>query len=208
MVELTSVILRVAKPYFYEPVPPTSDIPYADTPALKVKQKRPVALDLWTIRVSMTLELIPYIGLALNPNETWFIIFSTLVTCGSASQPTANSLALSLLPSSSEAGRLFGGLAVLHALGSTIISPLLYGTVFAATVGTYAPTIFIIAACMLGAGWLLFAWVRLEKKDNDAERGRGRRVKTIRSSSRLSVGPSGRVGRKNAQGNANASTAE
>jgi hypothetical protein len=54
----------------------------------------------------------------------------------------------------------------------------------------------------------LFAWVRLEKKDNDAERGRGRRVKTIRSSSRLSVGPSGRVGRKNAQGNVNASTAE
>jgi MFS family permease len=196
----------VVKPYFYEPVPPTSDTPYADTPAPKVKQKRPVILDLWTIRVSMTLEIIPYIGLALNPNETWFIILSTLVTCGSASQPTANSLALSLLPSSSEAGRLFGGLAVLHALGSTIISPILYGTVFAATVGTYAPTIFIIAACMLGAGWLLFAWVRLEKKDNDAERGRSRRVKTVRSSSRLSPGPSGRVGRKNA--NANATTSE
>lgn len=200
------VILRIVKPYFYEPTLSSSDVPSGDVLAPKVKQKRPVILDLWTIRVSMTLEIIPYIGLALNPNETWFIILSTLVTCGSASQPTANSLALSLLPSSSEAGRLFGGLAVLHALGSTIISPLLYGTVFAATVGTYAPTIFIIAACMLGAGWLLFAWVRLEKKNDDAERGRGRRVKTIRSSSRLSVGPSGRVGRKN--GNANASTSE
>jgi MFS family permease len=152
----------------------------------------------------MTIEIIPYIGLALNPNETWFIILSTLVTFGSASSPTANSLALSLLPSSSEAGRLFGGLAVLHALGSTIISPLLYGTVFAATVGTYAPTIFIIASCMLGSAWILFALVRLEKKDDDAERGRSRRVKTVRSSSRLSPGPSGRVGvdgrRKNVNG--------
>jgi MFS family permease len=141
----------------------------------------------------MTLEIIPYIGLAMNPNETLFIIFSTLATFGSASSPTANSLALSLLPTSSEAGRLFGGLAVLHALGSTIISPLLYGTVFAATVGTYAPTIFIIAAGMLAMAWILFAMVRLEKKDNDAERGRSKRVKAVRSSSRLSAGPSGRV---------------
>jgi MFS family permease len=183
----------VVKPYFYEPLPPTSDVPYTDTPAPKVKQKRPIILDLWTIRVSMTLEIIPYIGLAMNPNETLFIIFSTLATFGSASSPTANSLALSLLPTSSEAGRLFGGLAVLHALGSTIISPLLYGTVFAATVGTYAPTIFIIAAGMLAMAWVLFAMVRLEKKDNDAERGRSKRVKAVRSSSRLSAGPSGRV---------------
>jgi MFS family permease len=141
----------------------------------------------------MTMEIIPYIGLALNPSETGFIILSTLATFGSASNPTSNSLALSLLPSSNEAGRLFGGLAVLHALGSTIISPLLYGTVFAATVGTYAPTIFIIASCMLGAAWILFALVRLEKKTDDAERGRSRRVKTVRSSSGLSPGPSGQV---------------
>lgn len=44
--------------------------------------------------------------------------------------------------------------------------------------------------------------VRLEKKDNDAERGRSKRVKAVRSSSRLSAGPSGRadtgVKRKNA----------
>jgi MFS family permease len=186
------VILRAVKPYFYD-APPTEETSYADTTPPKVKQKRPIILDLWTIRASMTLEMIPYVGLALNPNETWFVILSVFATFGSASSPTANSLALSLLPSSSEAGRLFGGLAVLHALGATIISPLMYGTVFAATVGTYAPTVFIIASCILGSSWILFALVRLDKKEGDTERGRSRRVKTVRSSSRLEVGPSGRV---------------
>ena len=191
------MILRLVKPYFYPPLPESLEpaIPTDDpsTPAVKAKRKRPIILDLWTIRVSMTLELIPYIGLALNPSQTGFIILSTLVTFGSASSPTANSLALSLLPNQSEAGRLFGGLAVLHAMGATIISPLLYGTAFAATVGTYAPTIFVLAAINLFLAWVLFAFVRLEKKDEDAERGRSRRVKTVRSSSRIVAGPSGRV---------------
>lgn len=189
------MVLRQVKPYFYPPLPQSAEpsIPTDDPTSqpIKVKQKRPIILDLWTIRVSMTLELIPYIGLALNPSQTGFIILSTLVTFGSASSPTANSLALSLLPNSSESGRLFGGLAVLHAMGSTIISPLLYGTVFASTVGTYAPTIFILAGANLFLAWLMFAFVRLEKKDDDAERGRSRRVKTVRSSSRTNPGPSG-----------------
>lgn len=141
----------------------------------------------------MTLELIPYIGLALNPSQTGFIILSTLVTFGSASSPTANSLALSLLPNQNEAGRLFGGLAVLHALGSTIVSPLLYGNVFAATIGIYAPTIFGLAAVNLFLAWIMFALVRLEKKEEDTERGRSRRIKTVRSSSRVLAGPSGQM---------------
>lgn len=194
------MILRVAKPYFYPPVEEStvSSLPVDETApaALKVKRKRPIILDLWTIRVSMTLELIPYIGLALNPSQTGFIILSTLVTFGSASSPTANSLALSLLPNQNEAGRLFGGLAVLHAMGSTILSPLLYGNVFAATIGIYAPTIFGLAAVNLFLAWILFACVRLEKKQEDAERGRSRRVKTVRSSSRILAGPSGQMAPK------------
>lgn len=205
------MILRQVKPYFYPPLPESLEpaIPTDDpaTPAVKAKRKRPIILDLWTIRVSMTLELIPYIGLAFNPSQTGFIILSTLVTFGSASSPTANSLALSLLPNQSEAGRLFGGLAVLHALGATIVSPLMYGTAFAATVGTYAPTIFVLAAINLFLAWILFALVRLEKKGDDAERGRSRRVKTVRSSSHVLAGPSGRAAPRRKAGNGQDSTA-
>lgn len=201
------MLLRVAKPYFYPPVEESTGttIPAdgAAPTALKVKRKRPIILDLWTIRVSMTLELIPYIGLALNPSQTGFIILSTLVTFGSASSPTANSLALSLLPNQNEAGRLFGGLAVLHAMGSTIISPLLYGNVFASTIGIYAPTIFGLAAINLFLAWILFAFVRLEKKEMDTERGRSRRIKTVRSSSRVLAGPSGQLAPKRRASNGN-----
>lgn len=149
--------------------------------ATSTHSHRSALLDLYTVRISIMLEIIPYALLALNPTATQFIILSTLVTFGSATGPTANSLALSLLPSSREAGRLFGALGVLQALGATIISPLMFGTLFASTVGWYAPTIFILATVLMIGSLTLFLFVRVGGEGGDLERGRSRKVKTVRN---------------------------
>jgi hypothetical protein len=75
---------------------------------------------------------------------------------------------------------------VLHTIGSSLLSPLLFGELFSATVGWYAPTVFGLAAAILGVAQIFLALVRLpgsESAAKGAERGRSRQVKTVRSSS-------------------------
>jgi MFS family permease len=200
--------MHFVKPYFVVPQPPpppagtsafsalsgissTTDASDASTQPAPVptakpgKLKRSAQLDLLTIRISLLIEMSVYTLLALNLSPTGFVIASMCVTLASATGPTANSLALSLLPNSREAGRLFGALSVIHALGATLLSPLLFGTLFAYTVGWYAPTVFALAACFGLLTQLCFAFVRLPKAQEGqvtAERGRSRSVKRVKSS--------------------------
>ncbi|WVO17128.1 hypothetical protein L204_104818 [Cryptococcus depauperatus] len=125
-------------------------------------------LDLWSIRVCLMLELVPWILLVFGPPQWGFIVLSALVTFGSPSMPAANSLALSLLPDSSQSGRLFGALSVIDALSTTLVSPILFGTIFAATVGTYAPTIFAVAAACVA---LAFGFMLIFQLKTTAEEG-------------------------------------
>nr|XP_018261112.1 uncharacterized protein I303_06833 [Kwoniella dejecticola CBS 10117]OBR83270.1 hypothetical protein I303_06833 [Kwoniella dejecticola CBS 10117] len=155
------------------------------------KPKRSAHLDLLTVRISLLLESIPYLLLSLSPPPAGFVVLSILTTLGGSSNPAANSLALSLLPDPSHSGKLFGALSVLHALGANLISPLMFGTVYAATVGTYAATIFAIAATTLILAQICMAFVRLDRDRNgksrksrdEGRRGRDRRVKRVNSSS-------------------------
>lgn len=165
-----------------------SDTP-APPPGPKVKVKRPLKsakLDLYTARTCIILALIPYTCLGFKVSEIHYIILSLMVTLGSPDGPATNSLALNLLPTAREKGRLFGALSVLHALAATIISPLLFGTLFAYTVGWYAPTMFALAAGWLALALLCLTMIRLPKdKGPDPERGRSTRIKTVRSSSMI-----------------------
>jgi len=107
------------------------------------------------------------------------------LTLGSADHPSVNSLALSLLPTAREKGRLFGALSLIHAIAGSLISPLIFGSVFAWTVGWYAPTAFALSGIMLLVAECFLLMVRLpdENEEKKAERGRSRRVKKVRSSS-------------------------
>ncbi|TYJ58953.1 hypothetical protein B9479_000389 [Cryptococcus floricola] len=159
---------------------PSSDEPSSRAPP------RSAYLDLLTVRICLFNEFFPWVLLAFGPSEKGFILLSALLTLGGPGVPASNSLALSLLPDPSQAGRLFGALAVIHALGSTLISPLMFGTVFAATVGTYAPTIFALAACCVAGAFGCMAMVRLDRDKKDSgeeERGRSKKVKRVNSSS-------------------------
>lgn len=142
-------------------------------------------LDLWTYRISLAIDMTFYALLATNPSPMAFVLLSVGLTLGSGSAPAANSLALSLVPSSQETGRLFGALSVLSALGTTLLGPLIFGSIYASTVGWYAPTIFAVAAGILAVAIALICCIRLPghgKRDVESsgkarQRGRSRKVK-------------------------------
>lgn len=182
--------MHYVKPHFtHAPPESPSSSGFSETETVtppSIHHTRSSALDLYTTRTSNIFVLIPYACIAFfNPTATQFVFLSWIMTLGSADGAVTNSLALSLLPSSSEAGRLFGAISVIHALGSTLISPLLFGTLFAYTVGTYAPAVFALAAGFLVLQQVFLACVRLPGESvsgGKAERGRSRAVKRVKSS--------------------------
>jgi MFS family permease len=179
--------MKFLRPRF-EPASAVHAAPAAGEPSLPAPRRpRPSALDYTIARACLFLCIIVYTCLSLNVSETSFILLSILVTFGSADSPALNSLALSLLPTAKERGKMFGALSVIQALSASILSPLLFGTLFASTVGWYAPAVFALAAIFLFGAWVFLGCVRLptdgELAAGDVERGRSRMVKTVRSSS-------------------------
>jgi hypothetical protein len=155
--------------------------------AIPPKDNRAVRLDMLVARISFACELVVYILLASNLSERGFVTVSLFAAFGSAGPPTVNSLALGLLPNKGESGKLFGGLSVINSIGSSLLSPILYGEVFANTVGIYAPTVFGVAAVFLVVAQIAFFCIRLDDDEEPeakrAERGRSKRVKRVNSSS-------------------------
>jgi hypothetical protein len=144
-------------------------------------------LDLLTARISFLVENFGLVLLALNVSAPVFVLITVMMTLGAGSPPALNSLALNLIPSKRESGRLFGALSVLHALGTTLLSPILYGGVFAATVGSYAPTVFAMAAGFMFTAQVALVFVKFEHRTDDAERGRSTKVRKTKVGS---AGPS------------------
>jgi hypothetical protein len=128
-------------------------------------------LDLITARSSLIIEAIGLFLLSLNFPAFAFVLISIMLTLGTGTSPALNSLALALLPDKSSTGRLFGALSVLHALGSSLLSPILFGELFAATVGTYAPTVFGVAASLPAMAIIALSFVRLKREPPPEPRG-------------------------------------
>lgn len=147
--------------------------------------------DLWILRASLCADGIAYLGMSFIAPAPVFVFFTCVVCLGSCSSAVTNSLALNLIDSSREAGKLFGALSVVSATASSFVGPLLFAMVYANTVGVYAPTIFAVAVGIILIAQLLLLGVRLPREHPDlagdhpgrGERGRTRRTKRVNSSS-------------------------
>ena len=129
------------------------------------------------IRTCLLIEGIGYLVLGLNTARSTavFIGCSAFLTLGAASGPGLNSLALAFLPHQREAGRLFGGIAVVQALASSMIAPVLFSNLFAWAVTSpsgWVEAIFILAAVIVFLAFVAFLFVRLPRNTQDEERGR------------------------------------
>ena len=161
----------------------------SEEPASSTHASTTTKLDKRTAQVAMAMEATALILLSLGLSSGPFVIFSLLMTPGSAGPPAMHSLAMHFIPSKREIGRMFGALSVVSSIGTSLLGPLLFGNVFALTVGVYAPTVFALSALISIIGQCCLVGIRVgDSEDAGGERGRNRRVKRVKSSSRFAEG--------------------
>ncbi|CDZ97519.1 Predicted transporter ADD1 (major facilitator superfamily) [Phaffia rhodozyma] len=158
--------------------------------------------DLKLIQVSLMLDIIAYFGIILFSGPRFFIASTMLSTLGGGAGPALNSLALSLLPSSRIAGRLFGATSVLSAIVSTVAAPLLFGITYAYTTRVFPKAIFVLSATTLSLALFSLSMIRLDRplppledaptepllaEPREEERGRPRTPKSVNGRSDISL---------------------
>ncbi|KAL1406985.1 hypothetical protein Q8F55_006398 [Vanrija albida] len=149
------------------PPPPPPPAPPAQSTT------RSPEIDYWLLRAGMLAELVGYSTLSTDvpPLQSRFVSATAFITLGSAGIASANSLALNFLPNKAETGRLFGAIAVVHAVSGALISPIIFSKVFGATLRFYAPAVFALTAVALVLGQIVAAFIpsKPEKAPVDAE---------------------------------------
>ena len=192
------VVVKLFKPQVKKDSPTseqTQDIPSSGPGLLRSPQTLADSkFDLWILRASLLADAIAYTGMSISVPAPIFIFFTCVVSLGSCSSAVTNSLALNLIDSSRQAGKLFGALSVVSATASSFVGPLVFSMIYANTVGVYAPTIFAVAAGVAVIAQLLLMGVRLPHEhpsvmgdeSGRGERGRTRRTKRVKSSSSFS----------------------
>ncbi|KAG9092969.1 hypothetical protein FRC07_011558 [Ceratobasidium sp. 392] len=106
---------------------------------------------------------------------------------GGGASPAMQSLALGILgPNQADTGRLFGALSMLSSIASTVLSPMVFGSIYSLSVAMFPKAIFVVATAVLTIALLLLALVQptrpLRKRDVEdfPPRGRSRRAKDLR----------------------------
>jgi hypothetical protein len=166
--------------YFFRPRAPAAEPGTTEqTPLVAANGKTPHSIreakfDLVVLRVSVLIEMTAYAAMTIVVSAATFTVLTAFVTFGAGGLPAATSLALALLPSQRDTGKLFGGLAMLNALSTTLLGPLLFGSVFAATVATHATAVFALAGGLLAVAQIILAFVRVPDGRVDEEEARGR----------------------------------
>lgn len=173
---------------------------------------REIVFDLRLTRFQLFIDILCNVLVAISPSpnsshsftssssfgashaQALFVAASSLSSFGAGVVPTIQSLALCLLQARAaktgdtvvEAGSLFGALAVVQAVGSMILGPVLFGLVYSVTVAQLPQAIFILAGSLLFVSLILVWLVRPPavprvrmRRDGDVERGRSRVSKDL-----------------------------
>ncbi|CAE6520904.1 unnamed protein product [Rhizoctonia solani] len=146
------------------------------------KESQVKKIDLLIVRASLLIDLVGYILVGIVTSQTPFIGATIILAFGGGFAPSVQSLSLALanpsahvarrdarahgtsMPSNAkqEIGRLFGALAVIHALGAQVVGPALFSNTFGATVGVYPRAIFWLCAIIIMLALGALSAVRLD----------------------------------------------
>lgn len=147
----------------------------------------------------MLIDAFCYLLLIFNTSPITFLVPSVLQSLGGGASPAVQSLALSLAPPH-HAGKILASLSVLSSTMSSVLGPLLFGLVFASTVGTFAETIFVLGTAVFGLSSVFLLLVRLKRQEPTSsggasteeesvgvQRGRSRSPRHLRNTSQIST---------------------
>ncbi|CAE6510722.1 unnamed protein product [Rhizoctonia solani] len=152
--------------------------------------RRHTYVDLFVAKLSLAMEFVGYIVMALTTNIPIFAITTCWMSFGGGFGPSIQSIALALSqdqaahtdsdasppeydsvskpaapPTRSENGTLFGALSVLQAISSQIVGPSLFGLVFVKTISSAPHAIFWTSACCIIISLLALGMVRLKREE-------------------------------------------
>lgn len=123
--------------------------------------------DLKLARYSMLIDMFCFLLLIFNTSPNSYIAASMLQSLGGGASPAVQSLALSLAPPH-HSGKVLASFSVLSSTMSSVLGPLVFGLVFAATAGTFPETIFVVGTAIFGLSTVCLLLVRLKRQDEGA----------------------------------------
>ncbi|KAF5315935.1 hypothetical protein D9611_005018 [Ephemerocybe angulata] len=141
--------------------------------------------DLHLARISLSVEALLYVVMVLIPSPASLYLLGSLGACGTGFQPAIQSVILSLYMHQGglEVGAVFGALGVLANVFGQVLSPVLYGSVYVATLAVFPGSIFVISMLVIASAIFILCLVRMPSHDESiAKHG------TLAPDSELQVG--------------------
>ncbi|CAE6411238.1 unnamed protein product [Rhizoctonia solani] len=177
--------------------PPSPQDTLPDEPSLadvqstrrSIFHSREQQFDLLVARLSIAMDFWSYFLLCWATSATGFVLTTALSSFGGGTNPALQSLALGTLGGNEkDIGKLFGALSMLGAISSTILSPLIFGSLYSLTVAVFPKAIFAVATAILTVALVFLALVqparpRISPDVQDfPQRDRGQRTNLSQSS--------------------------
>jgi MFS-type transporter involved in bile tolerance (Atg22 family) len=110
------------------------------------------------MQIGIFFETLGWVGYSLTRQGDLFTLFGVIGAAGSISSPALQSALTKHVPSD-QMGQLLGANGLLHAL-TQIIAPVIFNSIFAATVGNFTQTVFACLAVIFGVGFIISWFVK------------------------------------------------
>ncbi|KAL8937690.1 MAG: hypothetical protein Q9211_003555, partial [Gyalolechia sp. 1 TL-2023] len=108
-------------------------------------------LDLYIIRTAIFFDMLGYIGYAVVRLPNLFILSGALASIGGMGSPTLQSALTKHVPPE-QTGAVLGAAGLLHAL-ARVLGPVIFNSIYSATVGKFTQTVFV---CLASTFFLAF----------------------------------------------------
>jgi hypothetical protein len=114
--------------------------------------------DLGLIRLAIFFDTVGFLGYTLARTGPLFTLAGVAASLGGIGSPTLQSALTKHVPAE-RTGQLLGALGLLHAL-ARIVSPTVFGIIYASTVGKFTQTVFLCLCATFGLAFVLSWFIR------------------------------------------------
>lgn len=119
--------------------------------------------DLKLAKISVVVNTLSYALLIFSNTPQLFFLATAITALAGGGGAAMSSLALALLKSPADAGKLFGAWSITSAISGTVVGPILFAEVFKRTTKTFPPAIFAVGTAMFAIAFLLLCCVKVRK---------------------------------------------
>ncbi|PWY98522.1 hypothetical protein BCV70DRAFT_201832 [Testicularia cyperi] len=119
--------------------------------------------DLKLSKISAVINASAYVLLVFSKSPSVFLLGTAIMALGGGGGAALSSLALALLKSPADAGKLFGAWSITSAIAGTVVGPILFAEVFAKTTATFPEAIFAVGTAMFILALVVLSLVKVRK---------------------------------------------